>query len=54
MTDLTKTIRTITININGLNNDNKRSEFFLHNKKFDIIFIKETHTKVEMISKIKK
>ena len=56
MTDLTKTIRTITTNINGLNNDNKRSEFFqiLHNKKFDIIFIQETHTKVEMISKIKK
>ena len=56
MTDLTKTIQTITINIKELNNDNKRNEFFqiLHNKKFDIIFIQETHTKAEVISKIRK
>ena len=43
------------MNINGLNNDNKRNEFFqiLHNKKFDIIFIQETHTNADAISKIR-
>ena len=56
MTDLTKTIQTIAININRLNNDNKRNEFvqILQNKKFDIIFIQETHTKAEVTSKIRK
>ena len=38
---LTKTLNTITININGLNNDNKRMEFLqiLINKNFDIVFV---------------
>ena len=43
---LTKTLHTITININGLNNENKRMEFFqtLINKKFDIVFnTRNTH-----------
>ena len=53
---LTKTIQTLTINIDGINNDNKRKDFFqiLHNKTFDIIFIQETHTKPEVINKIRK
>ena len=54
--DLTKTIQTLTININGINKDNKRKEFYqiLNNKKLDIIFLQETHTKAEEIDKIRK
>ena len=53
---LTKTLNTITININGLNNDNKRMEFLqiLINKNFDIVFVQETHTKPDTTSKMEK
>ena len=53
---LTKTLHTLTININGLNNDNKRTEFFqiLKNKNFDIVIIQETDTKSDIIGKIEK
>ena len=53
--DLTKTIQTL-ININGINKDNKRKEFYqiLNNKKLDIIFVQETHTEAEEIDKIRK
>ena len=58
MTDsnLTKTIQTLTININEKNKENKRKEFYqiLNNKKLDIIFVQETHTKAEEIDKIRK
>ena len=51
---LTKTLHTLTININGLNNDN--NEFFqiLKNKNFDIVIIQETDTKSDIIGKIEK
>ena len=53
---LTKTLHTINININKLNNDNKRMEFFqiLVNKNFDIVFVQETQTKPDTISKMEK
>ena len=53
---LTKIIQTLTVNINGINKDNQRKEFYqiLNNKKLDIIFIQETHTNGEEIYKIRK
>ena len=41
-----KQIHLLTLNINGLQNDNKRLDLFqqLKNKAFDIIFLQETHT----------
>ena len=53
---LTKTIQTLTVNINGINKDNQRKEFYqiLNNKKLDIIFTQETHTNGEEIYKIRK
>ena len=53
---LTKTLNTITININGLNNDNKRMEFFqiLINKNFDIVFVQEHILNLVQLLKWKK
>ena len=43
---LNKQLHLLTLNINGLQNDNKRLDFFeqLKNKAIDIIFLQETHT----------
>ena len=53
---LFKTLHTTTININRLNNDNKRMEFsqIQINKNFDIVFVQETQTKPDTISKMEK
>ena len=44
-----KQIHLLTLNINGLQNDNKRLDLFQHlkNKATDIIFLQETHTTPE-------
>ena len=43
---LNKQLHLLTLNINGLQNDNKRLDFFeqLQNKAIDTIFLQETHT----------
>ena len=43
---LNKQLYLLTLNINGLQNDNKRLDLFLQlqNKAIDIIFLQETHT----------
>lgn len=50
---LNKQIHLLTLNINGLQNDNKRIDIFqqLQNKKIDIVFLQETHTTPETSKK---
>ena len=53
---LNKQIHLLTLNINGLQNDNKRIEIFqqLQNKKIDIVFLQEIHTTPETSKKWEK
>lgn len=46
---LTKPLQILTLNVNGLHNDNKRMEIFqnITNKNIDIIFLQETHSTTE-------
>ena len=53
---LTKQLHLLTLNINGLQNDNKRLDLFqqLQNKAIDIIFLQETHTTPDTSTKWEK
>ena len=53
---LNKQLYLLTLNINGLQNDNKRLDLFeqLQNKAIDIIFLQETHTTPETSTKWEK
>ena len=53
---LNKQIHLLTLNINGLQNDNKRLDLFqqLQNKAIDIIFLQETHTTPDTSTKWEK
>ena len=53
---LNKQLHLLTLNINGLQNDNKRLDFFeqLQNKAIDIIFLQETRTSPETSRKWEK
>ena len=50
---LKKQLYLLTLNINGLQNVNKRLDLFqqLQNKAIDIIFLQETHTTPETSTK---
>ena len=53
---LTKQLHKLTLNINGLHNDDKRMEFFqnVHNKNIDVTLLQETHTTPEISIKWEK
>ena len=53
---LTKPLQILTLNVNGLHNDNKRMEIFqnITNKNIDIIFLQETHSTPEASKKWEK
>ena len=53
---LSKQIHLLTLNINGLQNDNKRLDLFqqLQNKAIDITFLQEIHTTPETSTKWEK
>ena len=53
---LKKQLYLLTLNINGLQNVNKRLDLFqqLQNKAIDIIFLQETHTTPETSTKWEK